>query len=161
MPKEKPKENRLVVADAGWAETLPDWLLEEVKSERMILGLAGMTNPDLPKVGDAEVCAFLCTSSLRAPMSSEHTQIYIYLSGKLMKKHWENTGVEDQELPDIMVESIERGLTDYEKSKLEDLRDMLYRKRGGEIVHPLLDAMRMFKKMLVEEPEQPQLSLSL
>jgi hypothetical protein len=159
MSKGRPKENRLVVGDAGWAETLPDWLLEEVKSERIILGLVGMMNPDLPKVGDAEVCVFLYTSSLRAPMSSEHTQIYLYLGAKLMKRRLKNAEGEDRELPEMMVESIERGLTDWEEKELEDLRDMLYRKRGGEIAHPVLDAMRMFQKICTEESEQPQLSL--
>lgn len=28
----KTKENRLVVADAGWAKTIPEWILEEIKS---------------------------------------------------------------------------------------------------------------------------------
>jgi len=48
-------KNRLVVADSGWAETLPDWLIKEVKAERLMYGLASITNPNCPKVGDAEM----------------------------------------------------------------------------------------------------------
>ena len=33
-----------------------------------------------------------------------------------------------------------------EEHELEELRDTIYRSRGGEISHPLLDAMRHLKK---------------
>ena len=46
-------KNRLVVGDATWADIIPDWLLEEIKAERLIYGLAGIANPEVPKVGDA------------------------------------------------------------------------------------------------------------
>ena len=32
--------NKLVVANRGWAETIPEWLLDEVRAERLVYGLA-------------------------------------------------------------------------------------------------------------------------
>lgn len=156
----KPKENRLVVADAGWADTIPEWLLEEVKTERLTLGLGSIVNPDIPKVGDAEVCVYLYTAGLRGPLSAEHTQIYINLAGRLARRHWKKVNTEEGDEVSCVKEEInERDLTRYEERVLEDLRSMLYRKRGGEISHPLLDAMRMFKAVVEKESKQPQLSL--
>lgn len=51
----------------------------------------------------------------------------------------------ENDVPCKLDETNERDLTDYEERVLEDLRWMLYRTRGGEISHPLLDVMRMFK----------------
>ncbi len=134
----KKKENRLVVADLGWAETIPEWLLEEVKTERMIYGLGSLINPDCPKVGDAEICVYLYTASLRVPLSTEQTNIYIYLASKLMKKR-------NKDLPKDFVKALKMGLSNDEERDLKELREVLYRKRGGEISHPLLDAMRSLK----------------
>lgn len=137
----KNKENRLVVGDMGWAETIPEWLLEEVKSERMICGLGSLINPDCLKVGDAEVCVYLYTAGLHAPLSRDDTNIYVYLTSKLMKK-------KNKELPQEFEEVLKSGLKDYEERELKELRDTIYKVRGGEISHPLLDAMRIFKKGL-------------
>jgi len=151
----KEKENRLVVGDLGWADTLPEWLLEAIKKERLVLGLVGLTCEDdeVPKVGDAEICAYLYTASLRAPMSAEHSQIYFHIGAKVMRR--EQSGVE---LPPMMIEALERGLTDWEAHELKDLRAMIYRKRGGEIVHPVLDAMRILKKEVEKAERDPQMS---
>ncbi len=76
------KENRLVVGDVGWAETIPDWLLEEVKAERFFLGLGSLIS-DCEKVGDAEACVYLYTASLRQPLDHYQAEVYIYLTAKL------------------------------------------------------------------------------
>lgn len=141
MAKRKKKENRLVVGDIGWAETIPAWLLEEVKFERMMYGLGGLINPNAPKVGDAEVAVFLYTASLRAPLSANHTALHIYLTGNLMKRKNKDT-----KLPDFIEKKIKEGLTEYEERELKSLKEMIYTKRGGEISHPLLDVMRDLKK---------------
>jgi len=133
------KENRLVVADSGWAEQIPEWLLDEVRAERLTLGLGDLISPDCEKVGDAEVCVYLYTASLTAPMSSEDMGIYFYLTAKLMKRV-------GQELPDFLAEKLERGLSADESRELEHLRNDIYSKRGGDISHPILDAMRSLKK---------------
>ena len=132
------KENRLVVGNASWADTIPQWLLDEVKAERMVLGLASIVKL-ITKVGDAEVLVFLMTSSLRAPLNHNYAEIYIYLTSKVMRKR----GVE---LEDFMEEKLEQGLTPDQERELKKLRDMIYDKRGGEISHPILNIMRNFGK---------------
>ena len=135
----KTKENRLVVGSMVWSDTIPDWLLKEVEAERMIYGLAGIIGkgPEAEgEVGDAEVCVYLYTASLAAPMDSEMTKIYLYLTTKFMQKR--KTTVPK----DIRVEE----LTRYEQSELSRLKRQLYSKRGGEINHPLFSMMKQLKK---------------
>jgi len=130
------KENRLVVGAREWADTIPEWLLEEIKAERMIYGLVCLVDGARAKVGDAEVAVYLMTASHRSILSSEHVNIYMYLVTQLFKK-------KDKEVPeDIRKDE----LTEWEEHELEELRDMIYHSRGGMIKHPLLDAMRHLKK---------------
>jgi len=132
----KNKENRLVVADAGWAETIPEWLLQEVKTERMVYGLASLMGDGKSKVGNAELAVYLYTLSLRQSLSLEYTHIYLYLCTKLMAKR-------EMEVPkEIKVKK----LTGDEPRLLDELREEIYEARGGEIKHPLLDMMRGLKK---------------
>jgi len=138
------KENRLVVGDRSWAEDIPEWLLNEIRAERMILGLGSIIKPDCEKVGDAEVIVYLMTASLRSPISSEYTEIYVYLTAKMMKKR-------GKQLEDFMEKKLKNGLTDYEERELKELREMIYRKRGGEINHPVLNLMRNWKKDIEKE----------
>ena len=141
-------KNRLVVGDATWADMIPDWLLEEIKAERLIYGLAGIANPDAPKVGDAEITAYLMTASMRAPMPSEYVEVYVYLTARLMKKR-------GTKLPDFMAEKLEKGLTQYEEHTLNDLKSDIYRKRGGEIDTPLLNVMRTFNQEIERKKDAP------
>ena len=136
------KENRLVVGAMEWADMIPEWLKEEVEAERMIYGLGSLIGRG-PKVGDAEVCAYLMTASLRQPLSSEHVNIYMYLVTRLFKKR-------GKEVP-LSIRKDE--LTEWEEHELEELRDMIYRSRGGEIHHPLLNAMRQLKKDIKRKEE--------
>ena len=145
-------KNRLVVGDATWADMIPDWLLEEIKHERIIYGLSGISNPEAPKIGDAEVAAYLMTASMRAPMPSEYVEIYTYLTARLMKR-------QGKELPDFMAEKLERGLTRQEEYDLKELRSMIFDKRGGEIDTPLLNVMRTLRKEIDRKETDPQLSL--
>ena len=145
-------KNRLVVGDASWADMIPDWLLEEIKFERLILGLATISNPEAQKIGDAEVIAYLMTASMRAPMPSEYVEIYTYLTAKVMKR-------QGKQLPDFMAEKLERGLTQQEEYDLKELRSMIFDKRGGEIDAPLLNVMRTLKKEIDRKKTDPQLSL--
>ena len=131
----KRKENRLVVADAGWADTIPDWLLKEVKAERMIFGLASIKKK-IEEVGDAEACVYLCTLSLRQPMTEQNTRIYLYLCTKLMEKQGKKVPEE------IRV----RKLNEYDNGQLKELKRDLYKKRGGEIQHPLIEMLKNLQK---------------
>lgn len=130
------KENRLVVGDAAWADTIPEWLLNEVKAERMIYGLACLMDGSRAKVGDAEVAVYLMTASHRSILSSEHTNIYMYLVTRLFKKR-------DKHVP---LSIRKEKLTEWEEHEFEELKDMIYHSRGGEINHPVLNAMRQLKK---------------
>lgn len=132
----KQKENRLVVGDRTWVGAIPEWLLDEVKAERMVYGLASMMNGGRPQVGDAEVAVYLMTASMRQRLSSEHTNIYMYLLTRLFAK--KEKGVPE----DIRREE----LTDWEEHEFRELKDMIYHTRGGEISHPLFDALKQLKK---------------
>jgi hypothetical protein len=130
--------NRLVVGSAAWTDTIPEWLLKEVRAERLVLGLASILKPELEgEVGDAEVCVYLYTASMRAPMGSEHVQIYLHLASKLMKRR-------GMEVP-ADIDVAEGDLRPGEKDELKSLRRELWRLRGGRIQHPLLEAMRSLK----------------
>lgn len=134
----------MVVGDASWAESIPEWLLEEIRSERLMLGIAGMGRAmpeSKPKdmVGDSEVVAYLFTASLRAPLSSEMVNIYVYLTAQLMARR-------TKELSPDFQQAVSRGLTEWEQKLLDDLRRDIYDKRGGEIRSPLLDMLKAFKR---------------
>ena len=146
------KTNRLVVGDSQWADVIPQWLLDEISAERLIYGLAGLLNPDMPKVGDAEVLAYLMTASLRAPLSHEYAEIYVYLTAKVLEKN-------GRVIEDFMTEKLEHGLTRDEERLFEELKGNIYRARGGEIDTPLLSAMRDLKKSIMRRKDNPQLSL--
>lgn len=137
------KENRIVVADLGWAETVPEWLKEEVKFERLVLGLRSITNL-IKEVGDAEVCLYLYTAGLREPLSHELSEVYLYLGAKLLKKR-------GGKISEEMKEKLERGLTIEEERQLRELKEKLYELRGGEIKHPLLDGLRELRKTKIRK----------
>lgn len=141
MAKKTKKENRLVVGDRSWAESIPEWLLEKVREERMVLGLISIANPNIEKVGDAEVLAYLLPAASRAPLNSVHTNIYLYLATKIC-------GQRGNELPDD-IQVIE--LSSWEEKQLQELKNMIYRCRGGDIQHPVLEAMRKLKKTISKE----------
>ena len=131
--------NRLVVGDASWADMIPKWVLDKVAEERVFLGLAAILKPDIEQVGDAEVVAYLMPASMRAPMYYEYVNIYLHLAGKLVL----GSG---RELPEELMEHVDRGLGPDEERTLKELRQQIYRSRGGDIDHPLLNALRDFKK---------------
>ena len=138
-------ENRLIVADVGWAKSLPGWILKEIQAERMINGILEVVKPEnktLESVGDAEIVAYLMTTSLRAPLSSDHTDIYLYLSAKLMLKT--KRILKEEDLPDFMQEIYKTGLSEWKKTQLNDLRSMIGRARG-KVSHPIFDVLRELK----------------
>lgn len=142
----KQKENRLVVYPGGNSDIIPEWIFDEIKMERMMSGFANIlgknNGPDT--VGDAEICAYLYTASLSTPMTHEYSEIYIYLVGRLMKRKQNNN--KNGNLPDFMEKKLEQGLTQDEERMLRILREEIYRKRGGEIQHPLFDVLKELKK---------------
>ncbi len=133
-------ENRLVVANLGWAETLPEWLKEEISAERMVQGFTDVLKKGKEEVGDAEVCAYLYTLNLTQAVSHELAQVYIYISSKLMKR-------QGKKLMPFMEEQLKRGLESDEERELKDLKRILWQKRGGKIKSPLFDALNQLGKM--------------
>lgn len=138
----KPKENRLIVADSGWAETIPEWILEAIKTERLIGSLGNLLKPGVYDVGDAEVLAYLYTANLRGNISHEHSEIFIYLTGKCMIKYQK---IKEEDLPDFVREKLKKGLSQDEEYYLNILKQDLFRVRGGEIYSPLIDALKSLK----------------
>ena len=67
------KPNPIIVADDGWADSIPDWLRQEIEAERMVSALSDLSGrwESQEEVGDAECAAYLMTASLAAPMSGE------------------------------------------------------------------------------------------
>jgi len=143
------RKNALVVGDMAWADSIPGWILEEIKRERIIIGLLALSNPEIEKVGDAEVVAYLMTASMRAPLTSEYTTVYCYLAAKLM-------AARSKELDPEMRQYLERGLSEWEQHELKELRHMIYEQRGGEIDHPVLNLMRAFKSECDKRGEEKQ-----
>jgi hypothetical protein len=138
-------ENKLIVADIGWAQDVPEWLKTEVELERLAECANGVVQtvtkaPKTETVGDAEACLYLFTASLRAPISYEAGQEYIWLAATIMKRK----GIEPP--MDCMKEKLKAGLTPDEKRELETLKRQLYRARGGAIKHPVFDALKQMAK---------------
>lgn len=106
--------------------------MEKVKTERIVLGLASIANPNIEKVGDCEVLIYLMPASLRAPLPHILAQIYLYLVTKVCGKN-------GKEIPSDIRKT---ELTTTEEGELRELRDMIYRKRGGDICHPVLNMLR-------------------
>ncbi len=133
-------ENKFIVANKGWAESIPEWILNEIKSERMMNGMIGVLKgrSEPSDVGNAEIVAYLMTESLCRPLHSTNQQIYLYLTSDLMKKC---KGLTEETLPDFL-----RGLSlnDYEKGCLEDLRYKIFKARG-KVEHPLFNILKEMK----------------
>jgi len=137
----KPKQNKLVVADAGWAETIPEWVKEAIKEERMICGMVDILR-GTETVGDAEVLAYLYTANLHGPISHYLAEVFIYLTGICMQRYQK---IKLEDLPDFCKAKVKQGLSIDEKREFEELKQDLYRKRGGRINVPILNILRELK----------------
>ena len=102
-------------------------------------GLAGIINPDVPRVGFAEIAAYLMTASMRGPLNSEHTNIYVYCCARVFER-------KGKKLTEDMQEVLKLGLTKGEEYYYNELVDNIYRARGGEIKNPLIEVMKTLKK---------------
>ncbi len=78
------------------------------------------TKGEEPTGTDAEVCAYLNTASLTAPMDGDWTQIYLYVAGKSYTR-WRKGEMPD----DIRVDS----LNNQQMADLNRLKEWLYRRR--------------------------------
>jgi hypothetical protein len=110
----------IIVCPGGWGDTLPDWLKEAITLERLIESAKSLKDDDGPTGTDAEACAYLYTASLTAPMSSDWSEIYLYLATQVVSRNRKS------EIPkDIVVES----LSGYRMGELRRLKRWIYERR--------------------------------
>ncbi len=109
----------IIVFPGGWGDSLPEWLKSAITLERLVMNMGGLKGEELTGT-DAEACAYLMTLSLTQPMSSDWTQVYLYVATKTCQKHGKG------EMPaDIAVSS----LSDHQRAELKRFRDWLYHTR--------------------------------
>jgi hypothetical protein len=107
----------------------------------MILGLLSQSTKTTltpeEQIGDAEVVAYLMTASYVAPMDRDFANIYLFVTGRLMKK------VKNIDMPqDIKVDK----LSSDEERKLKDLKRFIWNSRGGKFKHPVINMLELIKK---------------
>ena len=139
----KRESTPIVLANTEWMP--PEKLLNEVNSERMIRGLLSFAKSELQEesVGDAECLAYLMPQIGRAPLPRGWTEIYCYLAGRVLKR-WNQYEAFPE---DCRVEKLD----DYSENKLKDLREWIYKSRGGEIKNPVINAL---KEVFSEAPKK-------
>ena len=109
----------IIVYPGGWGDTLPDWLKEAITLERLETNIKASKGEE-PAGTDAEVCAYLYTAGLTAPMDHDWSQIYLYVAGETYTR-WRKG-----EMPnDIRVDS----LTEQQLVDLNRLKEWLYLRR--------------------------------
>ena len=109
----------IIVWPSPWQDTMPEWIKPAITVERLIENMKALKG-ETPTATDAEVLAYMYPLSLEAPMGSDWTQIYLYISTKVVARHKET------EIPeDIKVES----LSDYQMGLLRHLKDWIYEHR--------------------------------
>ena len=109
----------ILVFPGGWGDTLPDWIKGAITMDRLEMSVKASRGEEEPGT-DAEACAYLYTAGLTAPMDSDWSRIYLYVSTKTYSRY------KGGEVPeDIRVESLD----DYQMGELKRLKDWIYRKR--------------------------------
>ena len=110
----------IIVMPGGWGDTLPDWLKQAITLERLTMNVKSLRGE--PMTGtDAEACAYLYTAGLTAPMDGDWSEIYMYISTNVCRRH------KQVDMPaDIAVVS----LSDYRMGRLLDLKRWLFNRRS-------------------------------
>lgn len=113
----------IIVFPGGWGDSLPEWLKTAITLERLIMNMRVIKGEEMTGT-DAEACAYLFTASLTFPLSSDWTQIYLYIATKVYEKQRSKTsGITMPK--DIRVDLI----TDYQMGLLNHLKGWIYRRR--------------------------------
>ena len=125
-----------MVGSNAWADSIPEWLLNTIKEDRLITEMRAIVGKDVGSedIGHAELVAYLMTASLEAPLTHEHTQIYLHCFTKLQDAR--KRAVPD----DLRVDE----LTSDQERELRSLRSMIFEKRG-DIKIPLIEILRGLK----------------
>ena len=124
----------IIVANTEWQ--LPESLLKDIQSERMINGLLDMASPDVldeeDLVGWAECVGYLMPATSRSVLRSEVIDIYLYC----VRKYLEGKKME------VPPEIKEIKLSDYQQEKLKEYKHWLFKTRGGKENNPILNALK-------------------
>lgn len=109
----------IIVFPSGWEDTLPDWIKPAITLERLI-ECAKYSKGEMPTGTDAEAMAYMYPRTMSAPLDHDWTEIYLYLSTQVIRRH------QKTEIPeDIAKES----LTDDQTRQLNDLKAWIYQRR--------------------------------
>ncbi len=109
----------IIVYPGGWGDTLPDWLKQAITLERLTANVKSLRGEPMTAT-DAEVCAYLYTAGLTEPMDGDWSEIYLYISTQVCRRH------KQVDMPeDIAVDS----LSDYRMGELLRIKSWLYRQR--------------------------------
>lgn len=114
----------IVVYPGGWEDTIPDWLKNAIRIERLLeSAVASKEGRDITAT-DAEACAYLYTLCLCTPVDHDWTRIYQYIVTQVYERHRKkDSGVTVPD--DIRLES----LNDQQMSDLRRLKDSIYETR--------------------------------
>jgi hypothetical protein len=109
----------IIVWPSPWQDTMPEWIKPAVTVERLLMSMTALKASEMTAT-DAEVLAYMYPLSLEHPMSTDWSEIYLYISAKVIARH------KQTEVPeDIKVET----LNEYQMSLLRDLKRWLYEQR--------------------------------
>jgi len=131
----KNKENTpIIVANTEWE--LPDNLLRDIKSERMINSLLDMANPNVLDeenlVGWAECVGYLYPAVCRSVLRSSVSEIYLYCVRRYLESR-------KMELPDI---ELPEKLSDYQMEQLKEYKKWIFKSRGGRESNPVISTLK-------------------
>ena len=140
----------IIVMPGGWGDTLPQWVKETITLERLVENMKALKGEE-PTGTDAEVCAYLYTASLTAPMDHDWTQIYLYIATKTYEK-WrtKDSGVTMPE--DIRVDKLDRN----QEEDLRRLKAWLHRTKLKHRKEKLRDIKKEEKQQKAEPQEKAQ-----
>jgi hypothetical protein len=109
----------IIVWPSPWLDTMPEWIKAAVTVERLLMNMTALKGGEMTAT-DAEVLAYMYPLSLEHPMSTDWSEIYVYISAKVIARH------KKVEIPeDIKVET----LNEYQMSLLRDLKRWLDEQR--------------------------------
>jgi hypothetical protein len=113
----------IIVMPGGWGDTLPEWIKEAITLERLIGNVEALKTGRMTAT-DAESVAYIYTACLEAPIGHDWTEIYIYLTRKVMERHQPHG--KDFNFPeDMKVEKLTRNQQD----DLDQLKAWIYDRR--------------------------------
>lgn len=106
-----------IVWPGGWTDTIPKWLLDYIKIDRMV---ALMKKEYDGAATDAEALAYMMPKVMEHALGHDWTQIYLYLGTQVMK------AAKRVEVPkDVAVKK----LTDYQMGMLNRLKRWIWEKQ--------------------------------